>query len=46
MTLENAKRLHKHYIAVGNTKAAAELVAKRPELGSAKAVPSFKKGKK
>lgn len=32
MTLENAKRLYKHYKEIGRTDWAEELVAKRPEI--------------
>lgn len=33
MTFENSKRLYDHFLAVGNEKAASELLNKHPQIG-------------
>lgn len=42
MTLDNSRRLYEHYLSIGNTKAANELLSKYPQLAPKKPVEEEK----
>ena len=46
MTLENAKRLYKHFLEKGMLKEAEDIAKWRPEVKSVKAEPEKPKSKK